>query len=493
VQCPRCNYEWDVRQSPCPHCNLHLRVSGLQETTNRQQTQQMNVSQPEGTLFSTGDRITPVRSSYLLELESDKSIQSQIPMPLNGHQLSRSLSSNLLSPGKMASPPPDKPNRSSVPPISSAGTLFPSSVQEDMQPLLPGTLLHRGHYRLEKKLHKREWPLGIIETIWAALDTRTANLSIIHELSLPNALPKEAQSIPYTATKVFTSIGRNAHILPLNDVFSEKGRNFFVFESIDGLSLVKLLSNSNGKLPERDVVTCCLQIVELLKTCSQQSPPLLHGNIRPEYIARRSTDSQYILTNFSVALAGGLIQIMKDMGKSSLLEGKMDVRIDLHALLRVAHYMATGYWLPNTGIEASSTSLVGAGSVLSPQFRVILLKGLHAPFHQRYQTLAELHQDLFALYERDKKVSSSSPTPQPSLAMRESPWSFAPMVQTTQNPPADGIVSSQPMKKLSEYTLLLPLPEELPSLKEVDDMRNAILWFTGMLLCLLLLLGPGLL
>jgi hypothetical protein len=491
VQCPRCSYDWDVRQGPCPHCNLYLRVPGLQEAAKRQT--QMNVSQPEGsgTPFPASD--SPVRPNYALKLHGNKWTQSRIPVPLL--KAPGSLSSNLSSSDKMAPVQSDKPNRSSLASPSGAGSLLSLDVQEDVQPLLPGTLLHRNHYCLEKKLHKKEWPLGIIETIWGASDARSTNsLVIIHELSLPNALPKEAQAIPYTATKVFTSIGRNAHMLPLRNVFSEKGRSFFVFESIDGLSLVKLLFKSDGRLPERDVIACCLQMVDLLERCSQQSPPLIHGNIRPEYIVRRSTDSQYVLTNFSVALAGGLAQIVGNDGKGSLLDRKADVRTDLCALLNVAHYTATGYWLSDTGADANSTSMVGAGSLLSSQFRVILLKGLRTPWPQRYQTPAELYQDLMVLHEKDKKLSSPSSSSELSFVTNEPFIShYTPKMQVTQNTAADALISDQPMKKLLESTLLVPLPEELPPLQEVNDMRNAVMWFTGTFLCLLVLLGPGLL
>ena len=135
------------------------------------------------------------------------------------------------------------------------------------------------------------------------------------------------------------------------------------------------------------MVACCLQIVDLLNVCAQQFPPLIHGNIRPEYVVRRSLDSQYVLTNFSVALAGGLAHIVADMedgsktplANSTLMRGKMDVRTDLYALLAMAHYAVRGYWL--SGLESSGIPTQMAGSDLSPHLRAILLKGLLAPLH----------------------------------------------------------------------------------------------------------------
>jgi serine/threonine protein kinase len=417
MKCPRCNYEWDVRLSLCPRCNLNLK-----KTTS------------------------PIRNeAHTLSLQKAAAIQGS---PASG-------------------------------------------AQADMQQLLPGVLLHRDRYGLQKTFRRREWPLGIVETIWSAADTRfTRSSVVIYELNVPNDAPKETHAIPYVATKIFTSVGQHPHILALRDVFREKGRSFFVFEPIYGLSLLSLMRRSSGKLPEQEVITCCLQIADLLDVCSQQSLPLIHANIRAEYIVKKPTDSQHVLTNFSVALAGGLAQIMADMAKVSFspynttepIRGKIDGQTDLSALLTTAHYAATGRQL-------SGTNALGAGSDLSPGFRAILLKGLGITLHRGYQKPSELYQDLLALRSEYRGTS-------PSLRKatgEQGSQSFAPTVQVPkQSKPKDFIAPIQPIAEQPERTLLVPLPEELPLLKEGHDMRNAILWFVGMLLCLVILLGHGL-
>jgi serine/threonine protein kinase len=369
-------------------------------------------------------------------------------------------------------------------------------MQAEARQLLPGTLLHRGRYSLQKSLHKQEWPLGIVETTWAAFDTRIEkSLVIIRELNMPDGVPVEANFIPYTATKVFTSIGRNGHILPLRDVFSDQGSHFFVFEPVDGLPLMTLMFNNGRKLPAKEVVTCCLQIVELLDICWQQSPPLVHGNIRPEYIVKKSSDSQYVLTNFSVALAGGLARVvagMEEKGSSPqtshvLMKGLMDRRADLYMLLEVALYAITGQWLSGVG-DTLIPAMVTASDI-SPNLRAILLKGLRVSLEQRYQTPAELYQDLQVLqsgYEREL-----SPL---HFAMSElGTLPSVPVVQVVKPESMDPLITDLPVGGLLEQTLLVPLPEELPPLKEANDMRNAALWFVGMMFCLMLLLGHGLL
>ena len=494
MNCPRCSYEWDVRQSPCPRCKLHMRASGVQESATNQIPMGMSPvnnfvsSSPTGggtaqVLSSRGpvsDALGPFPAPFKKKLQL-----SRFPLPSTGE----------LNPGTRLPSPVGEPYALSSKQAYSTLSLSSSGLQADREPLLSGTLVHRDRYSLQKNLRQQEWPLGIVETIWSAFDTRlTRSLVLIYELSIPKDAPKEVQGIPYVATKVFTSIGRNAHVLPLRDVFSDKGHSFFVFEPVDGSSLLTLMFSSGEKLSEKEVITCCLQIVELLGICSQQSPPLIHGNIRPEYIMRKSFDSQYVLTNFSVALAGGLAQIVTERENLSnapratneLLRGKMDVRTDLYALLAMAHYALSGYWM--SGGETSGISTIATGVNLSPQLRALLLKGLRAPFHQRYQRPAELYQDLLALYREYEKVPSShvSPVSEPGIRLS------MPMVQPARREAADFIVPDQPVAGSPERTLLVPLPEELPPLKSAHDMRNAVLWFMGMLLCLVLLLGHSL-
>jgi hypothetical protein len=327
---------------------------------------------------------------------------------------------------------------------------------------------------------------------------------MIYQLEVPDDAPQEVQIIPYTATKIFTSIGRGTRLAVLKDVFSEKGHSFFVFEALEGLPLSTLLSNNGGKLPEQEAVAFCLHIVELLNICSQQSPPLVHGNIRPEYIVKRFADSQYTLTNFSVALAGGLADIMDNMhnrplsphSTRELMREKIDTRTDLHSLLEIVHYTLMGW-------KAADISTIEAEASLSPQLRALLAKGLLAPAHQRYQNPAQLYQDLLTLhniYNRTALLlhssvekSNTQNTPLNS-SIKEEGIALSPSILRDINSESQAKDVITPTRETQrELPLLVPQPDELPLLKYAPDMRNAILWFAGMLFVLVLFVGRGLL
>ncbi len=505
MKCPRCNYEWDVRQSVCPYCHLHIRTSSrpgsvrrmvpVQESTSGDQI----VSSPP----PSNEKATRMQSSHQIEQADQKSAQHLLSARPNEPQLPKFPITDRLNTKKSFLSTPNNTSLANAQKTPSLWGSSTSGIHMDIPQSQPGTLLHRDRYCLQNIIYKQKWPLGIVETQWSAFDTRLAQAPvIISQLSIPGDAPQEAQVISYTATKVFTSIGRNPHIAALRDVFSDKGHNFFVFEAVEGLSLPMLISNSGGKLPEPEVITCCLQIVELLDVCSRQVPPLVHGNIRPEYIVRKPANSQYVLTNFSVARAGGLAEIVTNMedgstsAYSSMMRAKMDGRTDLSTLLELAYYMVAGW-------KVADTSNLEIDPALSPQFRALLSQGLAAPIHQRYQIPAQLYQDLLTLqniynnkvstprYNSLDEHSTLSPT-RPFNTREQSVQSSPSTIQTTksESKPENFIVPT--LEKQFEYTLLVPPPEELPPLKYTQDMRNAVLWFTGMLFLLLLFLGRGL-
>src|SRR5437667_6750811 len=106
MKCPRCSYDWDIRQSSCPRCGLHIRASSLRRSTNSPLP--MSASLPNNSVASppTVDRTAQVRSPYLQKPTSDNLAQSQFPMPFNKLQQSRFPlpSTGELAPQKRLSP-----------------------------------------------------------------------------------------------------------------------------------------------------------------------------------------------------------------------------------------------------------------------------------------------------------------------------------------------------------------------------------------------------
>ncbi len=371
----------------------------------------------------------------------------------------------------------------SAPSFSPASPASPTEAPR----LISGTLLRGGRYRLQELQERQVWLAGAYEASWVAQDAHRAGQQVtITEVVLPESSPVVVQSTLRTATMALTAVGRHPHIPTLWDAFSDRGRHFFVFEPIDGESLLSRMRRTGRALPEQDAIECCLQMTEVLELLAQQSPPLLHGLIKPEHIIIRS-GSQYVLTNFSIVLAGGATQFVSGIDRTLLspyaapefARGVIDVRLDLYSLLATIYHAVTGS-VP-AGVSGSIPAAQRLNPNISAQFDAILAKGLRPIAGQRYQRPSELRQDLLAMRSVSGSLAPGTGQRQEQAATRV-PDSIAQALQ-----------SLAPAGDFEERKSLLPRPEELPPLEEKNDWLHATLWLVLILAGLLLItiLGRG--
>jgi len=284
---------------------------------------------------------------------------------------------------------------------------------------------------------------------------------------------------------VLATVGRHPHIPGLWDAFSDQGRSFFVFEPIEGETLMGRMRYSGRTLPEQEVIECCLQLTDVLELLSQQSPQLVHGLIRPEHIVLSRNNSQYILTNFSVVLAGGATQYIAGMERSRLssytapefVRGVVDVRTDIYSLIATAYHVVTGS--APAVISGSIPQAQRINPNVSSAFDAILSKGLRTVPNQRYQRPSELRQDLLAMSSVSGTLvpgQGSNPVLQnniPSLFSKNGQQTSLPTQHT-----ADQVAQALPLllntyDDMEEQVLLLPKPEDLPPMKGGNDTMNA--------------------
>ena len=370
-----------------------------------------------------------------------------------------------------------------------------------IRPLAPGTILRGGRYRLHEVLERQEWLAGVFEVTWVAQDKQRGGSQVMMcELVLPDSASVIMQSLLRATTVALTSVGRHPHIPTLWDAFSDQAHNFFVFEPIAGESLYSHMRRTGRALDEQDVIECCLQMTEVLELLAQQSPPLVHGLIRPEHIFMARNGS-YVLSNFSLVLAGGATQFVTGIERSRLspymapevTRGLIDVRSDLYSLMATAYHVVTGS-LP-TGISGGIPQAQRVNPRVSAQFDAILAKGLRPVANQRYQHPSELRQDLLAMRSVSGSLlaTSGQRLEQPARFAAATPAAQA--LQTAQRIP-DSVAAALPMmlaptEDVEERARLLPRPEELPPMTEGNDTRNAALWLGFVLLFLVLIVVVG--
>jgi len=369
---------------------------------------------------------------------------------------------------------------------------------DEQNQLAAGMLLRSGRYRLHEMHEKQYWLSGVYEAGWVAQDAQRGGARVtVCEVVIPETSSMVVQSTLRSATMALTSVGRHPHIPTLWDAFSDHGRSFFIFEPFEGESLLARMRRTGRALSEQEVVECCLQMTEALELLAQQSPPLVHGLIRPEHIIIARGGSQFILSTFSIILAGGATQFVAGMDRSQLspytapefTRGVIDVRSDLFSLLATAYHAATGS-VP-AGLSGSIPPAQRLNPAISAQFDAILTRGLRPVAGQRYQRPSELRQDLLAM--RSVSGSLVDGGRQQSAQANQRNASYQTPVEIARPQVADSVAkalqSLAPVEEFDERRTLLPRPEELSPLAEKNDTLYSAIWIALVIIALIVLLA----
>ncbi len=382
----------------------------------------------------------------------------------------------------------------------SARPLKSNLIATNARPLLPGVLLRGGRYRLQELQERQDWLPGVFEAVWIGRDAHRAGSQVmIKEVVLPENTPIVTQTILRAATMALVTVGKHPHIPGLWDAFSDQGRSFFVFELVDGETLMGRMRYTGRPLPEQEVIECCLQLTDVLELLSQQSPQLVHGLIRPEHIVLGRKNSQYILTNFSVVLAGGGTQYISGVERSRLssytapefIRGVVDVRTDLYSLIATAYHAVTGS-TPNA-INENIPQAQRVNPHVSQDFDAILSRGLSAAPNQRYQRPSELRQDLLAMRSVSGTLVAgreNNPAIQPDASTFVSTNKQQAQASMPAQRPTDQAAQALPLllntnDDMEEPVLLLPKPEELPPMKAANDNVHAAIFLSLILVVLI--------
>jgi serine/threonine protein kinase len=361
------------------------------------------------------------------------------------------------------------------------------------QPLAPGTLLRNGRYRLREVQESQEWLDGVFEATWSAQDVfQGGTLVSIRELAFLETSSEGGRSILRTATTALLAIGRHPRVPALRDAFNDQGRSFFVFEHMEGESLQARLQYSGRPLEEQEVIEICLQMSEILELQAEQIPLLVHGLINPGHILVGRSGSQYVLTNFSVLLAGNATQFVAGIDRVHLSPyaapevtyGTIDGRSDLYSLLATAYYLVTGR-LPER-VNASIPSARRINANVSAEFEAFLVKGLLQVPSRRYQHPAELRLALLTM-----RSSGSSLMRGYSRQSEQVPQAFLVKSLQSQAQVLPGsLLQEQPhlsdwRDEEEEHHRLLPRPENLPMMRRGHDTLNATLWLLTILVTMI--------
>ncbi|AFY96614.1 FHA domain-containing serine/threonine-protein kinase [Chamaesiphon minutus] len=237
---------------------------------------------------------------------------------------------------------------------------------------------------------------GGMGTTYLAWDK--AKLLVLKEMNADMAVIPKAQELFEREAKILQSL-HHPGIPEYYDFFVADGRKYLAMELIHGQDL-DLYVMERGKVNIAQAIDWMIQLCEILGYIHQQQPPLIHRDVKPANILVRTIDRRIFLLDFGavkeIGTLGGTKIGAPDYMAPEQNNGKPVTQSDLFAIGPTLIFLLTGrnpadfiQILPDGyRFDLSNVPLV------SPQMQATIDKVTQRRPIDRYQTAAELAQDL---------------------------------------------------------------------------------------------------
>jgi serine/threonine protein kinase len=272
-----------------------------------------------------------------------------------------------------------------------------------MQPLAQGAVLKDGRFVIVRLIAH-----GGQATTYEGIDKREGQRVAIKRFVVRGASSWKDVELAEREARVLSSLshpGIPRHVAH----FEEQGELFLVTEYIDGDTLDALSKRraspggmhshagpSPVSLSQADVVSYLFAIASLLDYLHAQSPPIIHRDIKPKNVIRRS-DGSFVLVDF-----GSVRDHLKPEGGSTVVgtfgymapeqfQGRALPATDTYAAAATALALLTGRdpdQLPHQGLKLDVEKALGAS--VSSEFKRVLNSALEPDPDRRAQRLSQL-------------------------------------------------------------------------------------------------------
>jgi predicted Ser/Thr protein kinase len=272
-------------------------------------------------------------------------------------------------------------------------------------PTAAGTLLH-GRYRLDKLLK-----MGGFGAVYKATDTKNGN----REVAIKDMICSDPQefAIRLNFFRRESDILRSLESVPIvprvYDFIHQGQTAHLVMEFIRGKDLLDLMeANGNKPFPLALVVEWGKNVCDVLTTMHNQSPPLIHRDLKPDNIMLLEDQRSIKMIDFGTARDLGRTIKERMAGKTRVytegyappeqIVGKPEARSDLFALAATLYHLATGK-APEGFYTAKEIEgqLADPKSPLLPDqrwFYELIKINLAEDVNERYFSAREIKQDL---------------------------------------------------------------------------------------------------
>jgi eukaryotic-like serine/threonine-protein kinase len=220
------------------------------------------------------------------------------------------------------------------------------------------------------------------------------------------------------------SVAQLSHpnIVTVIDRGEQDGRQFIVFEYVDGENLKALLQRE-GPLPEREAIELGLQVARALGFAHEHG--LVHRDVKPQNVLLNG-DGRAKVTDFGIARSldvhGGLTQTGTVMGTSDYIAPeqargqRVDAQSDVYSLGAVLYELLTGE-VPFPGdnfvavamrhINEPAPSVRERRPELSPRLDAAIRRAMAKDPRERFGSMDELCRELNACLEEETADSGA--------------------------------------------------------------------------------------
>ena len=250
-----------------------------------------------------------------------------------------------------------------------------------------GTVLG-GRYRVETRLGA-----GGMGVVYRAWDTRLESRCALKELTLRADTESARADLLARFKSEAQLLRRLAHPgLPrVYDLFDENGKHFLVQDFIEGEDLAVLLEREGRPgLPEEQVRALAVELLDIVAYLHDQSPAVLHRDVKPSNLMRRAGSGRLVLVDFGIA-RDARQSTGTPIGTASYCApeqwtGRAVPASDLYSVGATMYHLLTG--------ELPIPLQCEAPPVGSPHIRAVISKAVDPKISQRYGSAREMAGDL---------------------------------------------------------------------------------------------------
>ncbi len=196
----------------------------------------------------------------------------------------------------------------------------------------------------------------------------------------------------------------NMPIMSMPSTPIQDGSHYFMIqEYVGGENLKERLDRLNQPMGEQEVLIYASQVLDILNDLAKQTPPVVHGDIKPANIVIGTKDRRAHLVGFGGALADVTRNNQPKQTPASAgtagyvpleqLQGNADPRSDLYALAATMHHLLT-----NRNPRNNPPFVYPLASMQNPRVSLeaerVLVRGLTNDITQRYQSAVEMKRDI---------------------------------------------------------------------------------------------------